>query len=130
MRSKAALGFWYPIMARCDEGYLCAVCGEEVKRLIDSSLYLQFVIGWITIDQLQTTPDVHLRCNPGLAQFIETPEFSPPVVCSGEFDRKHLDPTFSTHRTRVVTEGYLRLRELQRNRNLPIEQYPLKSESQ
>lgn len=112
-------------MARCDEGYLCAVCGEEVKRLIDSSLYLQYVIGWISVDQLQTTPDVHLRCNPGLAQFIDTSEFTPPIDCSGEFDRRLLDPAFSKQRTQVVTQGYLRLRELQRNRNLSIEQYPI-----
>ena len=92
---------------------------------LDSSLYLQYVIGWIGIDQLQTTPDIHLRCNPGLAQFIETPDFMPPVVCDGEFDRRRLDSVFCAERTQLVTQGYLRLRELQKNRNLPIDQYPL-----
>lgn len=112
-------------MARCDEGYLCAVCGEEVKRLIDSSLYLQYVVGWIAADQLQTLPDIHLRCNPGLSQFIETVDFQPPVVCEGDFDRRRLDPTYSQRRTAIITKGYMRLRELQRHRDLPIDAYPL-----
>ena len=116
-------------MARCDQGYLCAVCGEEVKRLIDSSLYLQYVLGWVATDQLQTTPDVHLRCNPGLAQFIDTQEFDPPVVCQGDFDRNRLDSTFTAQRTQLVTQGYLRLRQLQRDRDRPIDQYPLNAKS-
>jgi hypothetical protein len=116
-------------MARCDEGYLCAVCGQEVQRLVDSSLYLQYVIGWVSTDQLQTTPDVHLRCNPGLAQFIVAEEFDPPVMGAGEFDRRVLDPNFVAQRTELITRGYLRLRQLQRHRELPIDQYPLKTQS-
>lgn len=112
-------------MAKCDEGYLCAVCGCEVKRLIDSSLYLQYVIGWIEPEQLHRTPDVHLRCNPGLAQFIESNEFQPPVVCEGDFDRRKLDPHSDAQRSTLITRGYLRLRHLQRNREVSIEQYPL-----
>lgn len=114
-------------MARCDEGYLCAVCGQEVKRLIDSSLYLQYVLGWISIEHLQSTPDVHLRCNPGLAQFIDSPNFQPPVNCEGDFDRGRLDPDFCAERTQLVTRGYLRLGELQKDRSLPIERYPMES---
>ncbi len=32
-------------MARCDHGYLCDVCGEEVDSIRDSDLYLRFVTG-------------------------------------------------------------------------------------
>jgi hypothetical protein len=113
-------------MAKCDEGYLCPICGEEVKRLIDSSLYLQYVIGWIKTDELQKTPDIHLRCNPNLAQFIESEEFKPPVTAEGPFDRRLLDPEFVKQRTQLISAGYQRLRQLQRDRSMPIEQYPIK----
>jgi hypothetical protein len=32
-------------MARCDKGYLCDVCGEEVEEIVDSELYLRYVMG-------------------------------------------------------------------------------------
>jgi hypothetical protein len=115
-------------MANCDEGYICPVCGEEVKRLIDSSLYLQYVIGWIRADELHQTPDIHLRCNPSLSQFIESEEF-PPITAEGPFDRRSLDANFVEQRVQLITRGYQRLRQLQRDRSLPIEQYPITSES-
>ena len=34
-------------MARCDQGYLCEVCGEEVEDISNSDLYLRFIIGEI-----------------------------------------------------------------------------------
>lgn len=114
-------------MAKCDEGYLCQVCGKEVSRLIDSSLYLQFVIGWIPVDQLQQQPDIHLRCNPSLSQFIDAPEFFEPISIDGPSDRRQLDATFVASRTALVTKGYLRLRQLQRDRSPTIDQYPLKN---
>jgi hypothetical protein len=112
-------------MAKCDEGYLCSVCGEEVKRLIDSSLYLQYVIGWIEPQSLHRTPDIHLRCNPSLSQFIQCSDFQPPVSCEGDFDFKKLDSEFVRQRTQLITQGYLRLRHLQRDRSQPIQHYPL-----
>lgn len=111
-------------MAKCDEGYICPVCGDEVKRLIDSSLYLQYVIGWIPAEELHLTPDIHLHCNPNLAQFIDSPEF-PAITVEGPFDRRLLDAAFVAERVEQITRGYQRLRHLQRDRSLPIEQYPL-----
>ena len=29
-------------MARCDQGYLCDVCGDEVENIRESDLYLRF----------------------------------------------------------------------------------------
>ena len=26
-------------MAKCDEGYLCQVCGHEVEQIVESDLY-------------------------------------------------------------------------------------------
>lgn len=113
-------------MAKCDEGYLCEVCGKEVEQLSDSALYLQFVIGWIDPETLHTRRECHLRCNPALAQFIDDESFSPAVHIDGDFDRRQLDKDFADSRQELVTRGYARLRELQtRRRGLTVSDYPL-----
>jgi hypothetical protein len=99
-------------MARCEEGYLCEVCGGDVERLSDSALYLQLVIGWIDPETLHTRRECHLRCLPALAQFIDAPEFDPPVRVTGDFDRRQLDPEFVAARAALVSRGFARLREL------------------
>lgn len=113
-------------MAKCDEGYLCEVCGEEVEGLTDSALYLQFVIGWVDPETLHTRRECHLRCHPVLAQFIEDERFGEPVVVSGEFDRRQLDADFVQQRAALVTRGYARLWELRsQRRELTVIDYPL-----
>ena len=62
-------------MAKCDEGYLCEVCGEEVEGIGESDLYLRFVIGEMDPEQLHTSPERHIVCNPILAQFIDDDRF-------------------------------------------------------
>ena len=62
-------------MAKCDEGYRCDVCGQDVERIGDSHLYLSYVIGELDPELLHTTPERHLRCNPVLAQFIVDDDF-------------------------------------------------------
>jgi hypothetical protein len=57
-------------MAKCEEGYLCSVCGGDVEEITDSDLYLRFVIGLLDPETLHTTRERHIRCNPVLAQFI------------------------------------------------------------
>ncbi len=42
-------------MAKCEEGYLCDVCGEDVAELADSDLYLRYVIGMVDPETLHTT---------------------------------------------------------------------------
>ncbi len=110
-------------MAKCDEGYLCDVCGGDVADLVDSDLYLRYVIGQIDPEVLHTTRERHIRCNPVLAQFIVDDTFSPLVV-EGPFDKRQLDPAYVAERERLVTRGYRRLRELA-GLNLPIIEYPL-----
>ena len=113
-------------MAKCDEGYLCEVCGAEVEGLTDSALYLQYVIGWIDPETLHTHRECHLRCNPTLAQFIDDERFAPPVIVEGDFDRRLLDAEFVAERTALVTRGYCRLWELQTKRQrLTVTDYPL-----
>ena len=62
-------------MAKCDEGYLCEVCGTEVEGITDSDRYLRYVIGEVDPEQLHTLKERHLRCNPILAQFIVDERF-------------------------------------------------------
>ena len=112
-------------MAKCDEGYRCEVCGKDVTRLIDSDLYLRFVIGELDPEVLHTSPERHIRCNPVLAQFIEHETFEP-VVVQGDLSRESLDPEFVRQRTSLVTRGYLRLLEISQNEaDRDVTAYPL-----
>lgn len=115
-------------MARCDQGYLCEVCGDEVEQLAESSLYLQYILGWITAEALTQHPDSHLRCNPNLSQFIDSPHF-PPICVEGAFDRRNLEADFARQRAQLVSSGYERLLQLQRDRNLTIDRYPIAPEA-
>jgi hypothetical protein len=110
-------------MAKCDEGYLCEICGEEVEGLVESDLYLRYVIGMVDPEVLHTTPERHIRCNPALAQFIVDDGFEP-VAVEGPFDKRALDAEFVRQREQLVTRGWQRLRELM-NAGLPISEYPL-----
>lgn len=110
-------------MARCEEGYLCDVCGGDVESMVESDLYLRFVIGMVDPEILHTTPERHIRCNPALAQFIVHGDF-PPVVVDGNLGKQSLDSTFVAEREALVTRGWRRLHELT-TLNLPITDYPL-----
>lgn len=110
-------------MAKCDEGYLCSVCGEEVAAISESDLYLRYVIGMLDPEVLHTTPERHIRCNPTLGQFIADPAF-PPIVVEGDFDKRRLDPDFVAKREELVTRGWRRLQEV-RKLGIPIIEYPL-----
>ena len=110
-------------MAKCDEGYLCEVCGEDVARLTDSDLYLRYVIGWVDPETLHIRRERHIRCNPALAQFIVTADFDP-VVVPGEFGKQSLDPEHVRERETLVTRGWQRLVDLE-GEQLAIIDYPL-----
>ena len=112
-------------MAKCDEGYRCEVCGKDVGRLIDSDLYLRYVIGELDPEVLHTSPERHIRCNPVLAQFIEHPDFEP-VVLGDDFSRSHLDADFVRRRVALLTRGYQRLLEIAGDEsNRDVTAYPL-----
>ena len=110
-------------MAKCDEGYLCDVCGQDVPNITESDLYLRYVTGMIDAETLHTTSERHIRCNPTLAQFIVDAKF-PPVKVEGDFAKANLDPQFVGDREQLLTRGYLRLLELAKV-DLPIADYPL-----
>src|SRR5690242_8168828 len=99
-------------MAKCEEGYLCEVCGGDVEEIVDSDLYSRYVIGELDPEVLHTSRERHVRCNPVLAQFIVDPEFAPLVVMEGAFDKRLLDPAYVQARESLVTRGWRRLREV------------------
>ena len=110
-------------MAKCDEGYRCEVCGQDVERMIDSDLYLRYVIGQVDPETLHTTSERHIRCNPVLAQFIIDKDFAP-VVVEGDFGKQNLDARYVAQQEELVTRGWRRLREIA-GKDLPITEYPL-----
>lgn len=113
-------------MAKCDQGYLCVVCGEEVENIEDSGLYLRYVIGEVNEDELQSQPEHHIRCNPALAQFIIDDQFDP-VVVEGPFDKRELDSSEALLREKLITTGWKRLHEV-KIKQLAISEFPLKSQ--
>lgn len=111
-------------MAKCDEGYLCGVCSLDVANVTDSDLYLRFVIGLVDPEMLHSTPERHIRCNPGLAQFIVDDRFAP-VVVEGDFSKSNLDEDYVRARETLVTRGYRRLFEIQQMQDVSILEFPL-----
>lgn len=110
-------------MAKCEEGYLCDVCGGDVEAITDSDLYLRFVIGEVDPETLHTTRERHIRCNPVLAQFIVDDDFEA-VTVTGVFDKRQLDALYVRQRETLVTRGWRRLKEIA-GLELPIVDYPL-----
>lgn len=110
-------------MAKCEEGYLCEVCGQDVAEITHSDLYLRYVIGLLDPEVLHTSRERHIRCNPALAQFIVDDDFEP-ITVEGPFDKRLLDPAYVREQQTLVTRGYRRLKELA-GLDLPILDYPL-----
>ena len=110
-------------MARCEEGYLCEVCGKDVEEITESDLYLRFVLGEVDPETLHVRPERHILCNPSLAQFIAVEGF-PPVVISGPFAKSELDPEFVAEEEARVSRGYRRLLEIL-EQELVLTEYPL-----
>ncbi len=111
-------------MAKCDEGYLCSVCGEDVAKVTESDLYLRFVIGMLDPELLHVTPERHIRCNPYLAQFIVADDFET-VHIGDDFSKSQLDPEFVRRREELVTSGWKRLHEIRNLGEVSILEYPL-----
>lgn len=110
-------------MAKCEEGYLCDVCGGDVEEMVDSDLYLRFVIGMVDPEELHTTRERHIRCNPSLAQFIVDDDFEP-VTVEGALGKQEMDAAFVREREILVTRGWRRLREVT-GQELSLIDYPL-----
>src|ERR1700747_1199967 len=98
-------------MARCEQGYLCEVCGQDVGEITESDLYLRYVLGEVPPEKLHLLRERHIRCNPTLAQFILDPDFEP-VRCQGAFAKDQLDPMFVAEQEERVTRAWRRLQEI------------------
>ncbi|MFT3879009.1 MAG: hypothetical protein QM703_05035 [Gemmatales bacterium] len=110
-------------MARCDQGYLCDVCGEEVENLIDSDLYLRYILGEVAPEALTQSKERHQRCNPAMAQFIVDPRFDP-VICDGPFSKFEMDAEFVRTEEARITKGWQRLQEIP-SLGIAVTEYPL-----
>lgn len=111
-------------MARCDQGYLCEVCGNDVGEITNSDLYLRYILGLVTPRELFNARERHLRCNPVQAQFIVDERFAPPVVVEGPFDKRTQDAASVREQEDRVTRGWRRLQEVAGS-GIPIGEYPL-----
>ena len=110
-------------MAKCDEGYLCDVCGKDVATLSESDLYLRYVVGMLDPEVLHTTPERHIRCNPTLAQYIVSEDFES-VKVEGHFDKHNLDAEFVAQQESLFPRGWKRLQEIS-DLEVAIIDYPL-----
>lgn len=111
-------------MAKCDEGYPCDVCGKDVESILESGLYLSYVIGEVDSERLHVAAERHIRCHPLLAQFIVSDDF-PPVTVEGAFGKSALDQEYVRQREALVTRGYQRLREILGAGEISMLEYPL-----
>ncbi|MBI1914286.1 MAG: hypothetical protein HYS12_06050 [Planctomycetes bacterium] len=110
-------------MAKCEQGYLCEVCGKEVEGITESDLYLRYVLGEVDPGWLPVSPERHIRCNPALAQYIVDPSFEP-VPCEGPFAKQSLDPAWVAEEEARVTRGWRRLQEIP-TLGISLMEYPL-----
>jgi hypothetical protein len=110
-------------MVRCEQGYLCDVCGLEVEQITESDLYLRYIMGEVSPLALPTMRERHIICNPAMAQYIVDAAFGP-IHCEGVFNKKMLDPAFVKEQEDRVTRAWRRLQEIP-SLGLPITEYPL-----
>lgn len=109
-------------MARCERGYLCAVCGQEVEHITESDLYLSYILGEVAGPDLLHHPERHIRCNPERAQYIIDPAFEP-IVCEGMFSKDAIDREYVKAEEDRITRAWKRLQNLTGT----IGDYPLDS---
>jgi hypothetical protein len=110
-------------MARCDQGYLCEVCGQDVEAITESDLYLRYVLGEVPIFRLHQIPERHVRCNPALAQYVVDPSFEP-IFSEGPFDKRLFDADYVAAEEARVTRGWRRLQAIP-TLGVAIDEYPL-----
>jgi hypothetical protein len=108
---------------KCDEGYVCEVCGRDVEAITESDLYLRYVLGEVPLERLHLQRERHIRCNPSLAQFIVDDRFEP-VTCTGPFGKANLDVDHVSGEEARVTAAWRRLQAIP-TLGLHIAEYPL-----
>ncbi len=97
-------------MARCDEGYVCAVCQQPVDTLPESLLYLRYLLGEVGVEALGQHRECHLRCCPEVAQYIVHRDFAA-MVCEGPFGKENFDAAFRASEEKRFTEAWTTMHE-------------------
>lgn len=110
-------------MAKCDEGYRCDVCGQDVETVLESDLYLRYVLGEVPLEVLHLQSERHIRCNPAVAQYIVSDDF-PPVDCDGPFSKEQFDSDFVHSEELRISRGWKRLAAIP-TMGISIAEYPL-----
>jgi hypothetical protein len=110
-------------MAACDQGYLCDVCGNDVAAIVESDLYLRYVMGEVSPLALPKQRERHIRCNPAIAQYIVDPAFEP-ITCEGFFEKANLDAEYVRAQEELVTRAWRRLQAIP-TLGVAIPEYPL-----
>lgn len=108
---------------RCEQGYLCEVCGLEVAELTESDLYLRYILGEVPAEHLHAVAEKHIRCNPTLAQFIVDEQF-PAVLLAGPFAKCNLDADYVRAEEARITNAWQHLQKLPAS-GLSLIEYPL-----
>src|SRR6185295_7879865 len=98
-------------MVACEQGYLCDVCGKDVEAVIDSDLYLRYIMGEVSPLLLPHQRERHIRCNPATAQYVVDPAFEP-IECPGMFAKDNLDAEFVHQQEDLVTRAWRRLQQI------------------
>jgi hypothetical protein len=110
-------------MAKCDEGYRCEVCGLDVEAIVESDLYLRYVLGEVPLEMIHRLAERHIGCNPALAQYIVDPRFAP-IICAGPFGKANLDAAYVRAEEVRVSRGWRRLQAIP-TLGLTVAEYPL-----
>ena len=111
-------------MAACDTGYICDVCGTDVEAIVESDLYLRYIMGEVSPVDLPKQRERHIRCNPAIAQYIVDADFEQ-LACEGMFAKANLDADYVHAQEELVTRAWRRLQEIPKL-GLTIPEYPLK----
>ena len=110
-------------MAKCDQGYLCEVCGKDVETVLESDLYLRYVLGEVPLEALHLQAERHIRCNPALGQYIAADDF-PTAKCEGPFAKSQFDADYVNVEEARVTRGWRRLVAIP-TMGVSVAEYPL-----
>lgn len=111
-------------MADCDQGYFCEACREYVDAVNDSDLYLRFVMGLVSPEELMRARERHVRCRPSLAQYIVDPNFEPVLDADPATDKRQRPADSVRRMESLVTRAWRRLQEIPGS-GLSIAEYPL-----
>lgn len=108
---------------QCDTGYMCDVCGRDVEAIIDSDLYLRYILGEVPPLDLPKQRERHIHCNSAIAQYIVDNAFAP-MQCESVFAKVNLDADFVRDQETLVTRAWRRLQAIP-TLGVPITEYPL-----